>query len=171
MPRYVAFLRGVSPMNAKMPDLKAAFEAAGFSDVRTLLSSGNVAFSCRSTPLDALQRKAEKAMQAKLGKVFTTFVRRSTQLQAIIDSDPYAAFSLPDGAKRIVTFLAAPASAEIAVPLERADASILRVNGCEVYSAYVPSPKAPVFMALIERTFGKNVTTRTLETVRKCASA
>ena len=31
MPRYVAFLRGVSPMNAKMPELKAAFEAAGFT--------------------------------------------------------------------------------------------------------------------------------------------
>jgi hypothetical protein len=26
MPRYAAFLRGVSPMNAKMPELKKAFE-------------------------------------------------------------------------------------------------------------------------------------------------
>ncbi|MDE2325144.1 MAG: DUF1697 domain-containing protein, partial [Betaproteobacteria bacterium] len=42
MPRYVAFLRGVSPMNARMPELKACFEAAGFGAVRTLLSSGNV---------------------------------------------------------------------------------------------------------------------------------
>ena len=40
--RYVAFLRGVSPMNARMPELKACFEAAGFSGVRTLLSSGNM---------------------------------------------------------------------------------------------------------------------------------
>ena len=30
MPRYAALLRGVMPMNAKMPDLKAAFESAGF---------------------------------------------------------------------------------------------------------------------------------------------
>jgi len=28
MPRYAAFLRGVSPMNAKMPELKKCFEAA-----------------------------------------------------------------------------------------------------------------------------------------------
>jgi hypothetical protein len=27
MPRYAAFLRGVSPMNAKMPEVKRAFEA------------------------------------------------------------------------------------------------------------------------------------------------
>jgi len=30
MRRYAAFLRGVSPMNAKMPELKRCFEAAGF---------------------------------------------------------------------------------------------------------------------------------------------
>jgi uncharacterized protein (DUF1697 family) len=42
MTLYAAFLRGVSPMNAKMPELKKCFEDAGFSEVRTLLSSGNV---------------------------------------------------------------------------------------------------------------------------------
>jgi uncharacterized protein (DUF1697 family) len=40
MAQYVAFLRGVSPMNLKMPDLKRCFESAGFTSVRTLLSSG-----------------------------------------------------------------------------------------------------------------------------------
>src|SRR5258707_3906639 len=48
VPRYAAFLRGVMPTNAKMPDLKRAFEAAGFTDVRTVLASGNVVFSARS---------------------------------------------------------------------------------------------------------------------------
>ena len=42
MARYAAFLRGVMPTNCKMPQLKAAFEAAGFTDVKTLLGSGNV---------------------------------------------------------------------------------------------------------------------------------
>ena len=44
MPRYVALLRGISPMNAKMPELKRCFEDAGFGNVKTLLSSGNVVF-------------------------------------------------------------------------------------------------------------------------------
>ena len=38
-----------------------------------------------------------------------------------------------------------------------------------MFSAYVPSPRGPVFMALIEKTFGKEVTTRTWETVEKVA--
>ena len=32
-------------MNAKMPELKSAFEATGFTDVKTVLSSGNAVFS------------------------------------------------------------------------------------------------------------------------------
>ena len=40
MRRYVALLRGVSPLNAKMSDLRRAFGSAGFADVRTILSSG-----------------------------------------------------------------------------------------------------------------------------------
>jgi uncharacterized protein (DUF1697 family) len=60
MKRYAAFLRGVSPMNAKMPELKKAFEDAGFADVRTVLSSGNVVFSAPEAPRAALEQKAEQ---------------------------------------------------------------------------------------------------------------
>jgi uncharacterized protein (DUF1697 family) len=34
--RYAAFLRGVMPTNCKMPELKRAFEDAGFKDVKTV---------------------------------------------------------------------------------------------------------------------------------------
>jgi len=57
------------------------------------------------------------------------------------------------------------------LPIEQDGASILKLNGSEVLSAYVPGPKGPVFMSLLERTFGTDITTRTLETVRKCAWA
>ena len=46
---------------------------------------------------------------------------------------------------------------------------VASVEGGEVFSAYLPGPRGPVFMSLIERTFGKQVTTRTWETVRKVA--
>ncbi len=46
MTRYVAFLRGISPMNLKMPELKRCFESAGFTEVKTLLSSGECRVEC-----------------------------------------------------------------------------------------------------------------------------
>jgi uncharacterized protein (DUF1697 family) len=75
MPRYVAFLRGVSPMNAKMPELRRCFEAAGFTDVKTVQSSGNVVFSARAASEHAFERKAEKAMADQLARAFCTIVR------------------------------------------------------------------------------------------------
>lgn len=167
MPRYAAFLRGVSPMNAKMPELKRAFEKAGFDEVRTVLSSGNVVFSARAASDAVLQRRAEAAMKEHLGRSFPTIVRAVDELKALLAEDPFAQHRLPPAAKRIVTFLReAPARAPSALPTQDG-ASILEVKGREVFSAYLPTPKGPVFMTLIEKTFGKEVTTRTWDTVKK----
>ncbi len=169
MPRYAAFLRGVSPMNAKMPELKACFEAAGFTDVKTLLSSGNVVFSARTTPPASLERKAEAAIEAGLGRSFLTIVRPIEALREILASDPYRGFRPAPGAKRVVTFLRKDPSPKVSLPIELDGARILRVVGGEAFSAYLPSPRGPVFMTLIERTFGEDVTTRTWDTVAKVA--
>jgi len=169
MPRYAAFLRGVSPMNAKMAELKSAFEAAGFTDVRTVLSSGNVVFSANRASESALQRRAEAAMGKRLGRHFLTIVRPIDALREMLASDPYASFRLAPEAKRIVTFLLDKPSSKLALPIELHGACIHFMKGREIFSTYVPSPKGPVFMTLIEKTFGKDVTTRTWETVAKVA--
>lgn len=158
-------------MNASMPALKACFEAAGFTEVRTLLASGNVVFDARACAPATLERRAEQAMQTGLGHRFDAFVRGADALQHFIESDPYAEFALPDAAKRVITFLRRPAPLPFALPLERDGAVILKASGGEVLSAYVPSPKGPVFMRLLERNLGSAITTRTLDTVRKCAWA
>lgn len=171
MPRYVAFLRGVSPMNARMQALKACFEAAGFSNVRTLLSSGNVAFDARASSLPALERRAEAAMQSGLGRSFVTIVRPQAVLQALVASEPFAAFELSPSSKPLILFLRKPVELSLDLPTHRGDASILTFNGSEALCAYVPGPSASGFMGLLERSFGKTITTRTLDTVRKCAWA
>jgi uncharacterized protein (DUF1697 family) len=169
MKRYAAFLRGVSPMNAKMPELKKAFEEAGFTDVRTVLSSGNVIFSAPAAAETALERKAEAAMEKRLGTAFPTIVRSVDALRRMLASDPYADFRLKPSAKRVVTFVRGKPKARPRLPIDLDGARILRMKGGEVFSAYVPSPRGPVFMTLIEKTFGRQVTTRTWDTVRKVA--
>jgi uncharacterized protein (DUF1697 family) len=169
MPRYAAFLRGVSPMNAKMPELKRAFEAAGFEDVKTVLSSGNVVFSARTSSEASLQKKAEAAMEKRLGKGFLTIVRPVDFLREMLESDPFGPFRPPAEAKRIVTFLREKPKTTLRLPIEMDGSRILLMKGGEVFATYLPNPKGPVFMTLIEKTFGKAVTTRTWETVRKVA--
>ena len=170
MKRYAAFLRGVSPMNCKMPALAQALEAAGFTEVRTLLSSGNAVFNATGTER-TVRKKAEAAMEEHLDKAFMTFIRPVEELQALLEADPYSKFKLGPDAKRVVTFLPEAPPKVPRLPIELEGARILAVQGREVFSAYLPGPKGPVFMTLIEKTFGKDVTTRTWDTVRKVAAA
>jgi uncharacterized protein (DUF1697 family) len=155
-------------MNAKMPELKRAFERAGFEDVRTLLSSGNVVFSAPATPVVELERLAEAAMQKHLGNAFVTFVRPLSTLRRLLASDPFAEFDLPLQSKRIVTFMRRKPKAP-PLPIERDGARILAVRGTEIFSAYTPTPRGPVFMQLLDKHFGKETTTRTWETITKAA--
>ena len=171
MPRYVALLRGVSPMNAKMPALKRCFEEAGFSNVRTLLSSGNVAFDSPAKSELALARTIEAAMQQSLDRSFWTVVRPSAHLQALIEADPFATFDVPASMKKVVTFLREPQASGLALPLEKNGAHILTMRGLDILSAYPPEPANPAFMALLEKTYGGAITTRTWNTVAKCAAA
>lgn len=169
VPRYAAFLRGVMPTNAKMPELKAAFEAAGFTDVKTLLSSGNLSFNAAKASDASLQKKAEAAMKRRLGREFLTIVRSIDALNALLAADPYQAFRLAPGSKRIVTFLREPPASKVRLPVEQDGARILVLKGMEVFSAYERTPKGPVFMTLIEKNFGKEQTTRTWDTIAKVA--
>ena len=175
MPRYVAFLRGVNPMNAKMAELKRCFESAGFTDVQTVLASGNVVFNSRSASEAAVEQKVADAMaktvEAKaLRQAFPAIIRSQKSLQEILDAEPFARHRLPKNAKRVVTFLRRPPREKPKLPPEVDGARILEVTGREVLTAYTPSPRGPVFMALIEKTFRKDITTRTWDTVKKCAA-
>ncbi len=119
MPRYVAFLRGVSPMIAKNIELKRSFEGAGFTDVKTMLSSGNVVFNARAKSETALVRQAEAAMARYLGRTFYTIVRPARVLQDLIEADPYAVFHLPANAKRVRASSTCPARPDRGRPLRR----------------------------------------------------
>ncbi len=80
-------------------------------------------------------------------------------------------YGIPSDAKRVVSFLREARQPRVSLPLERDQASVFLLAGREVFTAYVPSSKGPVFMQLIEQAFGADVTTRTLDTVAKCAAA
>ena len=58
-------------------------------------------------------------------------------------------------------------SLRVVLPIERDGARILHIEDREVFSAYLPTPRGPVFMTLIQKAFGEEVTTRTWDTVKK----
>jgi len=158
-------------MNLKMPVLQRALEEDGFTEVKTLLSSGNAVFSGRRATDSAIEKKVVATIEKNTGKLFGVLVRSISELEALLEADPYAEFRLPKGAKRVVTFLRRAPEDEIELPPAKDGARIWTVRGREALSSYVQNGKGPVFMTLIEKTFGKDVTTRTWDTVQKVVRA
>jgi len=73
----------------------------------------------------------------------------------------------PDKARRKAGFHSPFTALKLPVVLDHA--RILAFDGREVFTAYVPGPTTATFMHLIEKTFGKDQTTRTWETIQKIA--
>jgi len=154
---YAAFLRGVSPMNAKMPQLARAYEKAGFEDVATVASSGNIVFRAKGSRM-AIEKRAAAATK------FGTFLRPIADLEALLARDPWDTLRVPPEAKRLVTFLRErPQPPKL--PLTAGNFTIYAVDGREVLSAYIREPGNAAFMGVIEKTFGKDVTSRTWDAI------
>ena len=89
--RQVALLRGINVGRAKrvaMADLRALIEELGYSDVRTLLNSGNVVFTAPGVkPGDAAAR-IEEALPKRTGVSSRITVLTAEELAAAIDENP-----------------------------------------------------------------------------------
>jgi len=112
--------------------------------LKTVLGSGNVVFSARSTSEPALQQKRGRHA-GRLGQAFVTSLRPIEQLRKLLATDPYQRFKVDPKAKRIVTFLRGRPKGKIALPIEMHGARHLSMEDGEIFSAYLPTPKGPVF--------------------------
>jgi len=149
-----------------MEDLKKTFEACGFKDVKTIATSGNVAFSA-SMAEAAIVKKAEEALKERLGRETPVHVRSRDELRKMVQADPYRGFAIPKDAKRVITFLEASAKTTLKLPYHQDGTSILHIKDGVAYSACVRSPKGAVFMKVLEQAFGKRITTRTWDMINR----
>lgn len=82
--RYAAFLRGVNlgKRTVKSAELKAAFETMGFTDVKTLLASGNVLFDAKAGK--GLKAKIEAGLKEQFGFDVPIVLRTMDELKAMV---------------------------------------------------------------------------------------
>jgi uncharacterized protein (DUF1697 family) len=110
--RQVALLRGVNLGGRKvvMSELRAACEGAGFTDVETLIASGNLVLGSK-LKREKLETKLEALILEELGLKTDVHVRDSAQLNAIISANPFKAFAKTNPNFLVVYFMRAAASA------------------------------------------------------------
>ena len=111
MSRQVALLRGVNLGGRKvvMSELRAACEGAGFSDVETLIASGNLVLGSKLKG-EKLEKKLEAVIFEELGLKTDVHVRDAAQLEAIIAANPFKPFARTNPNYLVVYFMRARAS-------------------------------------------------------------
>ncbi|MFT3880552.1 MAG: DUF1697 domain-containing protein [Gemmatales bacterium] len=89
--RCVALLRGINVGKAKrvaMADLRALFEKLGYSDVKTLLNSGNVVFTSSGSATGNHALQIEKSIASKLGVEARVIVVTADELNQMVQTNP-----------------------------------------------------------------------------------
>ncbi len=89
MARLVALLRGInlgSKRRVPMADLRELLTDLGYTDVRTVLASGNAIFT---GPKAKAREKLEKALKERFEMDIDVVVRTMEEIQAVLDADPY----------------------------------------------------------------------------------
>ena len=109
---YVGLLRGINVGGrniVRMADLRAAFEDAGYTAVRSYIQSGNVLFESDRPPTES-ERDIETMLESRFGLSIIVVVRSHRQLRDVVDQAPDGFGSAPDVHHSDVIFLKAPLS-------------------------------------------------------------
>jgi uncharacterized protein (DUF1697 family) len=169
MTQYAAFLRGVNVggVNLKMAEVAKAFEEAGFTNVRTILASGNVLLES-SAGVDAVRKKAEKALRDAFGYDAWVLAYDLKTVAAISKAFPFE--REVEGKHSYITFVTDPQVLDELAALGKEagpDEKVKRGKGV----IYWQCPKGTLGTT-IGKTMGKkryksSTTTRNLRTVEK----
>jgi uncharacterized protein (DUF1697 family) len=172
VPRFVALLRSVNVAGhgrLAMNELRASFEALGYTDVTTYIQTGNVLFTSSSKSEKNIAAAVEQRLAEDFGDSPAVLIRSVADLRRVGSSSPYAKAGA-DPARHHVTFLATlPTKAALdalALPPSRRDELV--VAGKEVY-VHTPDGYADTKYtgAFLERRLGVVSTTRNWNTVSK----
>ena len=168
MTRYALFLRGVNVggVNLKMAEVAATLTAAGFSEVRTLLASGNVLLD---SPANAakVRTTAEAALRERFGYEAWVLVYDVETVRDIVAAYPFEP-EVPDQ-HSYVTFVADDAALiELSELVADADEKITLGDGV----IYWQIPKGDTLTSTVGKTMGNKryksaTTTRNLRTLNK----
>jgi uncharacterized protein (DUF1697 family) len=104
--RYVALIRGINVGRAKrvaMADLRILLSRLGYSDVRTILNSGNVVFSGKREQPNRIGRRIEEAMSEQFGVSGRVTVLTAAEFARVVEENALVKVAT-DPARLLVAF-------------------------------------------------------------------
>ncbi|HEV3225687.1 MAG TPA: DUF1697 domain-containing protein [Acidimicrobiales bacterium] len=166
MSRHIALLRGINVGGQKkvpMAALRALFESLGYSDVVTLIQSGNAVFSAAGAVSSV---DLEAAIATEFGFDVTVVMRTPRQLREIVDRNPFAR---EKPAALHVGFMAhEPAAAAVKqLDTDRFRPDEFAIKGTEIYAHLPNGLGRSKLLPYLDRQLKTPTTVRNWNTVNK----
>lgn len=168
--KYVALLRGINVGGHKkvpMKELKKLLEAHAYKNVQTILNTGNVVFETT----EAKSHQCQNIIEEHFGFEVSTMIISHDQVVKIVKSDPFKKTAQLPNNQYYVTFSKTIAS-NVEIPHSSDDGSFTIVAASKnIILSYIDKNKIKTteYMKILEKKFGKNITTRNFNTVKKIA--
>lgn len=153
--------------------LRGAFETLGFTEVGSVLSSGNIVFrDSTGEPAEVLEQRIQTVLRAHLGIPGGTIVRSREELQRLSDREPFGERTHGKSTYLTVTFCKRPLD-PLPEPFPAPPAPEVTVLGYDhdcravLVVSDTTGARTPDTMRWLEQEFGNDITTRTWLTVAR----
>jgi uncharacterized protein (DUF1697 family) len=172
---YIAFLRGINVgghHKVPMAELRSEIKKMGFSNVNTVLNSGNIIFDGSPEQTTRLGEKLAAHLQSVFGFSIPVMVRNDGQILSLINENPFQNVEVTKDTRLYITFLKDEPKIRLPLPWFSADKTFCIINIrnriiCSVLdNSLVKTTKG---MDSLEQLFGKNITTRNWNTLLRIA--
>jgi uncharacterized protein (DUF1697 family) len=177
--RYVALIRAINVpghQSLRMDDVRRAFEAARFDNVRTCLQSGNVIFDCPHASRPAIRQTIRRVFCQRFDAEPEFVLRSSREMERMVASGPFKGVaSAGPRVKLYVAFLLREPRCTPAFPLVSAKEALTAVAMTNLEVFLVSRLKPNGFFGFpnnfIEQALSVPATTRNWSTVTKIVAA
>ena len=169
--RFVAFLRGINVGGhiVVKGKLQKTFTSMGFQNIFTYKQSGNVIFEAISSDPQKVKTEIEEKLASTLGYRVAVFVRTFSQLEGLINLDPFKGQS-KEGTSFLVTFLPFASSTfplNLPLTIPKSNAQIISAVGTEVFSVTHGGGEGGLPNPFLESKLKVKATTRNLNTIKE----
>ena len=173
--KYIAFLRGINVgghHKVSMAELRHEMEKMNFDNVITILNSGNIVFGAKASEIEPMQRTISDNLRKAFGFNIPTIIRKSEMIHDLIDNNPFKDIILTNDIRLSVSFLSKNIKTDLHTPWTSDDNSYSIIGRIDnnIFSVLDLSINhTPKAMEVLEKYFGKNITTRNWNTIKRIA--
>ena len=169
MTKYIAFLRAINVggHTVKMDHLSKLFEALGFSNVETVIASGNVIFETTAKNTATLEKKIREHLEKSLGYEVDTFLRTVQEVAEVEKRSPFTVQKKEESVYVAFLHETPNATATSALMTLKNKANDFGILEREVYWLRLNKDDALILKKPLEKVLKLSATVRNMTTVKK----